>query len=76
MICGSPSHIYRDMLAWYKRSRNHMKIYWLLTVGVRRSAVAFRDDANAPEAASEDDTAPLLFSVSVDLPGNGNKNDH
>ena len=53
-----------------------MKIYWLLTVGVRRSAVALRDDANAPEAASEDDTAPLLFSVSVDLPGNGNKNDH
>ncbi len=40
VIHGNRSHIYRDMLAWWKFSRNHMKKMlrdWLLTVGVRQN---------------------------------------
>ena len=40
VIHGNRSHIYRDMLVWWKGSRNHMKKMlrdWLLTVGVRQN---------------------------------------
>jgi hypothetical protein len=39
-IHGNRSYIYRDMLAWWKCSRNHIKKMlrdWLLTVGVRQN---------------------------------------
>ncbi len=37
---GNRSHIYRDMLSWWKRSRNHIKKIlrdWMLTVGVSQN---------------------------------------
>ncbi len=40
VIHGNRSHICRDILAWWKRSRNHIKKMlrdWLLTVGVRQN---------------------------------------
>ena len=40
VIHGNRSHIYRDMSAWWKCSRNHVKKMlrdWMLTVGVRQN---------------------------------------